>query len=103
MTETLQMFIGQPVLIVIDIQRGYGMSAEEMGITLMNGSSQMISRAERIVEAARAADVPIVFFQEAHRPDGVDFGRELDGDEGPHCVEGDAGHRVLADTAPRAG
>ena len=38
MTETLQMFIGQPVLVVIDIQRGYGMSAEEMGITLMDGS-----------------------------------------------------------------
>jgi biuret amidohydrolase len=91
LTETPQMFIGPPVLIVIDIQRGYGMSAEEMGITLMNGSSQMISRAERIVEAARAAKVPIVFFQEAHRPDGVDFGRELDGDEGPHCIEGERG------------
>ena len=49
------MFIGRPVLIVVDIQRGYGMSAEEMGITLMNGASQMISRAERVVEAARDA------------------------------------------------
>jgi nicotinamidase-related amidase len=97
------MFIGQPVLIVIDIQRGYGMSAEETGITLMNGSSQMISRAERIVEAARAANVPIVFFQETHRPDGVDFGRELDGDEGPHCIEGDAGTEFWPTLLPGAG
>ncbi len=103
MTETLQMFIGQPVLIVIDIQRGYGMTAEEMGITLMNGSSQMISRAECIVETARAANVPIVFFQEAHRPDGVDFGRELDGDEGPHCIEGDVGTEFWPTLLPGPG
>ncbi len=103
MTETPPMFIGQPVLLVIDIQRGYGMSAEEMGITLMNGSSQMISRAERIVEAARAANVPIVFFQEAHRRDGVDFGRELDGDEGPHCIEGDPGTEFWPTLLPGAG
>ena len=103
MNETLPMFIGQPVLVVIDIQRGYGMSAEEMGITLMNGSSQMISRAERIVERARAADVPVIFFQEAHRRDGVDFGRELDGDEGRHCVEGDVGTELWPTLLPRAG
>jgi nicotinamidase-related amidase len=103
LTETLPMFIGQPVLVVIDIQRGYGMSAEEMGITLMNGSSQMIGRAERIVEAARSANVPIVFFQESHRRDGVDFGRELDGDEGPHCIEGDAGTEFWPTLLPGAG
>jgi biuret amidohydrolase len=103
LTETPQMFIGQPVLLVIDIQRGYGMSAEEMGITLMNGSSQMINRAELIVEAARTAHVPIVFFREVHRPDGVDFGRELDGDEGPHCIDGDPGTEFWPTLVPRAG
>jgi nicotinamidase-related amidase len=103
LTPTLQMFIGRPVLIVVDIQRGYGMSAEEMGITLMKGASQMISRAERLVEAARASGVPVVFFQEAHRPDGVDFGRELDGDEGVHCVEGDPGTEFWPTLTPRDG
>ena len=29
-----------------------------------------------------------------HRPDHVDFGRELDGDEGVHCVEGHPGTRI---------
>jgi nicotinamidase-related amidase len=103
LTETLPMLIGRPVLIVVDIQRGYGMSAEEMGITLMNGAPQMIDRAEQIVEAARAAGVPIVFFQEAHRRDGVDFGRELDGDEGIHCMEGDPGTELWPTLTPRAG
>jgi biuret amidohydrolase len=103
LTPTLQMFIGRPVLIVVDIQRGYGMSAEQMGITLMDGASQMISRAERLVEAARAAGIPIVFFQEAHRPGGVDFGRELDGDEGVHCVEGDPGTELWPTLTPQEG
>jgi nicotinamidase-related amidase len=85
------MFTGQPVLISIDIQRGYGMSADEMGIELMGGQAEMIANAERIVAAARSAGVPIIFFQEVHRRDGVDFGRELDGNEGVHCVEGDPG------------
>jgi nicotinamidase-related amidase len=85
------MFTGQPVLISIDIQRGYGMSADEMGIELMGGQAEMIANAERIVAAARSAGVPIIFFQEVHRRDGVDFGRELDGNEGIHCVEGDPG------------
>jgi biuret amidohydrolase len=97
------MFIGPPVLVVIDIQRGYAMSAEEMGIALMDGSAELISRAERIVEAAREAQVPIVFFQEAHRRDGVDFGRELDGDEGVHCVEGDVGTELWPTLTPKAG
>jgi biuret amidohydrolase len=103
LTPTLPMFIGQPVLIVVDIQRGYGMSAEQMGITLMDGASQMISRAERLVEAARAAGIPIVFFQEAHRSGGVDFGRELDGDEGVHCVEGDPGTELWPTLTPQEG
>ena len=97
------MFIGQPVLVVIDIQRGYGMPAAETGIALMDGSTQMIARAERIVGAARSAHVPIVFFQEAHRRDGVDFGRELDGDETVHCVEGDQGTELWPTLTPGAG
>jgi nicotinamidase-related amidase len=100
---TPPMFTHRPVLIVVDIQRGYGMSAEEMGIELMGGQGEMIANAERIVQAARAAHVPIVFFQEAHRRDGVDFGRELDGNEGVHCVEGDPGTELWPTLTPEPG
>ena len=57
----------------------------------MPGHAERVERAEKLVAAARAADVPVVFFQEVHRPSGVDFGRELDGTEGVHCVEGQPG------------
>jgi nicotinamidase-related amidase len=101
--QTPSMFTGQPVLISIDIQRGYGMSAEEMGIELMGGEASMIENAERIVAAARAAAVPVIFFQEVHRKDGVDFGRELDGNEGVHCVEGDPGTDFWPSLVPGPG
>jgi nicotinamidase-related amidase len=83
------LFVGDPALIVVDIQRGTAMPPEVVGIEHMPGWQERITRAERLVAAAREAHVPVVFFQEVHRRSGVDFGRELDGAEGPHCVEGE--------------
>jgi nicotinamidase-related amidase len=79
------------VLVVVDIQTAGGMPADLAGMQFMPGFEGRVERAERLVAAARAAGVPIVFFQEVHRPSGVDFGRELDGAEGRHCVDGAPG------------
>jgi nicotinamidase-related amidase len=79
---------GRAVLIVIDMQRGGGMSLEETGIPTMAGFEDRVTRIRTLVDTARRSRVPVVFFQEVHRPDLVDFGRELDGDEGVHCVDG---------------
>lgn len=65
-------------------------------MAFMEGYGEAMDRAPAIVEAARAAGVPVVFFQEAHRRDLVDFGRELDGAEGIHLLEGDPGTEVSA-------
>jgi nicotinamidase-related amidase len=88
---TQPLIVGNPVLVVVDMQEGGSMSAEEAGIPVMAAHAERVERAERLVAAARAAGVPVVFFQEVHRPSGVDFGRELDGTEGVHCVEGQPG------------
>ncbi|PRC48228.1 cysteine hydrolase, partial [Mycobacterium sp. ITM-2017-0098] len=85
------LIVGNPVLVVVDIQEGGGMSADDAGIPVMPGHAERVARAERLVAAAREARVPVVFFQELHRPSGIDFGRELDGTEGVHCVEGGPG------------
>lgn len=82
------LFVGDPALIVVDIQRGADMPADLVGIEHMDGAAERIARAERLVAAARAANVPLIFFQEVHRRSGVDFGRELDGAENVHCVDG---------------
>ncbi|TDL09765.1 cysteine hydrolase [Mycolicibacterium obuense] len=85
------LIVGNPVLVVVDMQEAGGMPAEEVGIEHMPGYDDRIARAQRMIDAARGAGIPIVFFQEVHRPSGIDFGRELDGVEGEHCVEGRPG------------
>ena len=45
-------------------------------------------KARTAIDKARERDIPVIFIQEVHRPDLVDFGRELDGDEDVHCLEG---------------
>ncbi len=83
------MIVGRPVVIVIDIQKSsFGDPQNFPNLELMADSVERYSRARAVVDAARAASIPIIFFQEAHRPDFIDFGRELDGSEDYHCVEG---------------
>jgi nicotinamidase-related amidase len=80
---------GQVALVVIDVQRGEVMPADS-GIPIMAGGAQRHARIREVVTAARAAGVPVVFIQEVHKRTLGDFGRELDGVEGVHCLEGDA-------------
>ncbi|WP_100811538.1 MULTISPECIES: cysteine hydrolase family protein [unclassified Microbacterium] len=89
--------VGRAVLIVVDIQGGAGESAPgEGGIPIMGGRAERAPRQLALVEAARAAGVPVVFIQEVHKPSLVDIGRELDGVEGPHCIEGDDGTELAS-------
>jgi len=101
--DAAPIFVGRPVLLSVDIQRGYALPPEESGIAIMDGHDGLIANAERVVAAARLAAIPIVFFQEAHRPDLVDFGRELDGVEGVHCLEGDDGTELWPTLVPGPG
>ena len=87
---------GNPALIVVDIQGGPPDADSTSSMPFMEGYGDCMDRAPELVAAARAAGVPIVFFQEAHRRDMVDFGRELDGAEGVHLLEGDPGTEISA-------
>ena len=62
-----------------------------------------MTNARCVVQAARDAGVPVIFIQERHRPEMVDFGRELDGAEGVHCLEGTPGAEFLDDFRPLPG
>jgi len=65
----------------------------------MEGYDDRMLGVPDLIEKARACDVPVIFFQEAHRPNLIDFGRELDGAEDVHLVEGEPG----TDIDPRMG
>ena len=91
------MIVGNPVVLVIDIQKGGFLDGYDIGIPKMADWRPNMARARQVIEAARETETPLVFFQEAHRPDMVDFGRELDGAEGVHCVEGREGTEIAVE------
>jgi nicotinamidase-related amidase len=95
--------VGNPVFVVVDMQQSDALSPEEAGIPVMPGHADRVVVAERLLAAAREAGIPVVFFQEVHRPSGVDFGRELDGVEGVHCVEGQPGTDLEPTLVPEPG
>ena len=83
------MIVDRPALIVVDMQKGGGLPLDEVGIPVMPGYEEQVPRAVAMVEAARAAGIPVIFFQEVHRRSLIDFGRELDGVETIHGLDGD--------------
>jgi nicotinamidase-related amidase len=60
----------------------------------MPGYEERMAKARIAIDKARELDIPVIFIQEVHRPDLVDFGRELDGSEDIHCLEGDPNTEV---------
>ncbi|SDS75062.1 cysteine hydrolase family protein [Actinoplanes derwentensis] len=96
--------VGNVVLVVVDIQGGglenpFTPSKPEQ--TFMPGRPERNAAAVTLVEAFRAAQVPVVFIQEVHKPSLVDIGRELDGNEGPHCIEGEPATELHPGLDPR--
>jgi len=89
--------VGQPVLIVVDIQQAGFMPGTDSGIPVMPELPANMHRARTVIDAARAYGIPLIFLQEAHRVTRVDFGRELDGNEDEHLIEGDAGTDIAAE------
>lgn len=75
-------------LLVIDIQQEdfIGMPEEESEIS-KNPNWTCIRNAKRVLDVFRTKKLPVIQIKEVHRKDMVDFGRELDGSEGIHCME----------------
>jgi nicotinamidase-related amidase len=91
--------IGRTALIVIDVQKA-SEGDGEFGIPFMPGGAERVARTRELVAAARAAGVPPIFIQEVHKRTLLDFGRELDGTETVHCLEGDAATELAEGLEP---
>jgi biuret amidohydrolase len=91
---------GQVALVVIDVQKGE-VAPHDTGIPHMEGGAERHARILELVEGARASGVPVVFIQEVHKRTLADFGRELDGAEGVHCLEGDEATELADGLSPR--
>jgi len=90
---------GQVALVVIDVLKGEVMP-QESGIPIMDGGAERHARVRELVAGARAAAVPVIFIQEVHKRTLTDIGRELDGAEGIHCLEGDEATELAAGLEP---
>jgi nicotinamidase-related amidase len=91
-------------LVVVDVQGGAHAGGDDSpGIQTMGdgGRRARLDRIRGLVAHAREHDVPVVFIQEVHKRSLVDIGRELDGAEGPHCIEGDETTEIAARLDPR--
>ena len=82
---------GRPALIVIDIQAETFFDRTDEAIPTMPGYAERMTKARVAIDKAREQDIPVIFIQEVHRADLVDFGRELDGSEDVHCIETNPG------------
>ena len=72
-------------LLVIDIQQEDFMEMNDSNFD--EPRWDVIKNGKRVLNVFRAKKLPVIQIKECHRPDMVDFGRELDGSEGIHCVE----------------
>jgi nicotinamidase-related amidase len=93
---------GQVAVVVIDVQKGEVMP-EASGIPIMDGGAERHERIREVVASARAAAVPVIFIQEVHKRTLIDMGRELDGVEGIHCLEGDEATELAEGLEPLPG
>ena len=90
---------GKAALIVIDIQAGsfsVGPS-EDRSIPVMPNYAKRMQLARAAIDKARDCHLPVIFIQEVHRPNLIDFGRELDGAETVHCIEGDPNTEIAVE------
>ena len=74
-------------LLVIDIQQEDFIGMENNDQEVDNPAWNCIRNAKRVLDVFRAKKLPVIQIKEIHRKNMVDFGRELDGSEGIHCME----------------
>jgi nicotinamidase-related amidase len=91
------LIVGRPAVLVIDMQKDF-----VDGSLPSSGAAAITPRIARLLAAARAVGVPVIYTQELHRPGRIDAGLEAEQDP-EHCVEGTPGTEIVAELAPQPG
>lgn len=77
--------IGNACVIAIDVQSG---CLDQNSKFYDPEYGEVVKRDRIVLDKCREIGIPIIYLQEVHRDNGFDFGRELEGDESKHCLEG---------------
>lgn len=67
------------------------------------GGREIIPNIDRLLKFARTNNIPVIYTQERHRAERVDFGRELEREEPEHCLEGTPGVEIIDELKPQPG
>lgn len=89
-----------PALLIIDMQNDFVAQGAPIECP---GAREIVAPIRGLLQIARASGVPVIFTQERHRAEMVDFGLELEYEEPIHCVEGTAGPEFYSLLRPEAG
>ncbi|MNM71746.1 Maleamate amidohydrolase [compost metagenome] len=90
--------IDNAAIIVIDMQYDF---VGENAVIPCKSDGAFIDSTRRFLEYARESGVPVIYTQEIHRKNHIDFGRELDRSEPIHCLEGSAGVEIIEELKPQ--
>ncbi len=88
-TTERKLIEGRAALIVIDIQASCFVDKPDdaRAIPHMPDYAARMLKSRAVIDKARECDIPVIFIQEIHRANLIDFGRELDGVETVHCLD----------------
>jgi biuret amidohydrolase len=102
MKKPIATIVGKAALLIIDVTKGSLLPPDKTPIPIFDAQSA-VDNIKVVLGSARQAGIPIIFFQELHRREMVDFGRELDGVEDVHCLEGSEDVEFIEDLKPMDG
>ena len=88
---------GRTALIVIDIQAETFYDRTDEAIPTMPDYADRMLKARVAIDEARERGIPVIFIQEIHHPNLIDFKQELDGSEDIHCIETDPGTDIAVE------
>ncbi len=86
-------------VIVIDMQNDF---VGEKAVIPCKCTPGLISNIGKLLDFSRENNIPVIYTKESHRADKKDFGRELDGDEPEHCIEGSEGIEIIEQLKPQS-
>lgn len=85
-------------VIIIDMQNDF---IGEEAVIPCKGTQDVVQNIKKLTEFCHSNHIPVIYTQEAHRSSQIDFGRELDGDEPLHCLEGSNGIEIIRELSPQ--
>lgn len=84
-------------LLIIDMQNEF---ISEGGAIKCPSGQDIIPNIKKLLKLIREKEISVIYTQELHRTQKVDFGREL-GEEPEHCLEGSWGAEIISELTPR--